>query len=59
MEGLGARSLEVEGGELHGALDYAFSHYSNRAHLEGLLDEISVESIPTWADFSSAVGAGG
>jgi glycosyltransferase involved in cell wall biosynthesis len=55
MEGLGARSLEVEGGELHGALDYAFSHYSNRAHLEGLLDEISVESIPTWADFSSAV----
>ncbi len=55
MEGLGARSLEVEGGELHGALDYAFSHYSNRAHLEGLLGEISVESIPTWADFSSAV----
>ncbi len=55
MEGRGARSLEVEGGELHGALDYAFSHYSNRAHLEGLLGEISVESIPTWADFSSAV----
>ncbi len=55
MEGFGARSLEVEGGELHGALDYAFSHYSNRAHLEGLLGEISVESIPTWADFSSAV----
>jgi glycosyltransferase involved in cell wall biosynthesis len=55
MEGFGASSLEVEGGELHSALDYAFSHYSNRAHLEGLLDEISVESIPTWADFSSAV----
>ncbi len=55
MEGRGARSLEVEGGELHGALDYAFSHYSNRAHLEGLLGEISVESIPAWADFSSAV----
>ncbi len=55
MEGLGARSLGGEGGELHGALDYAFSHYSNRAHLEGLLGEISVESIPTWADFSSAV----
>ncbi len=55
MQGHGARSLEVEGGELHGALDYAFSHYSNRANLEGLLGEISVESIPTWADFSSAV----
>ncbi len=55
MQGRGARSLGVEGGELHGALDYAFSHYSNRAHLEGLLGEISVESIPTWADFSSAV----
>jgi glycosyltransferase involved in cell wall biosynthesis len=55
MEGFGASSLEVEGGELHSALDYAFSHYSNRAHLEGLLGEISVESIPTWANFSSAV----
>ncbi len=55
LQGRGARSLEVEGGELHGALDYAFSHYSNRTHLEGLLGEISVESIPTWADFSSAV----
>ncbi len=55
MEGRGARSLGVEGGELHGALDYGFSHYSNRAHLEGLLGEISVESIPTWAEFSSAV----
>ncbi len=55
LQGHGARSLEVEGDELHGALDYAFSHYSNRTHLEGLLGEISVESIPTWADFSSAV----
>jgi glycosyltransferase involved in cell wall biosynthesis len=60
MEGRGAASLGVggavvDGDDLRGALDYAFSQYSNRAHLEVLLGEVRVESIPTWADFSSAV----
>jgi glycosyltransferase involved in cell wall biosynthesis len=60
MEGRGAASLVVDGvgvdgGDLHGALDYAFSQYSNRARLKGLLGEVRIESIPTWADFSSAV----
>ena len=50
VEGVG-----VDGGDLRGALDYAFVQYSNRAHLVGLLNEVSVESIPAWADFSSAV----
>ena len=48
-------SAGVDGGDLRGALDYAFVQYSNRAHLVGLLNEVHVESIPTWADFSSAV----
>jgi glycosyltransferase involved in cell wall biosynthesis len=60
MEGQGAASLMggdvgVDGGNLRGALDYAFLQYSNRAHLERLLGEVRVESIPAWADFSSAV----
>jgi hypothetical protein len=45
----------VDGGDLRGALDYAFVQYSNRAHPEGLLNEVHVESIPAWGDFSSAV----
>ena len=48
-------SAEVDGGDLRGAWEYAFVQYSNRAHPEGLLSEIHVESIPIWADFSSAV----
>ena len=60
MEGRGAVSLvvdgvRVDGGNLRGALDYAFVQYSNRAHLVGLLNEVHVESIPAWADFSFAV----
>ena len=66
MEGKGTASLGFggvgtgvggagAGGDLRGALDYAFSQYSNRVNLEGLLGEVCVESIPTWADFSSAV----
>ena len=60
MEGRGAVSLVVDGvgvdgGDLRGALDYAFVQYSDRAHLGRLLNGVSVESIPAWADFSSAV----
>lgn len=60
MEGRGAVSLVVDGagvdgGDLRGVLDYAFVQYSDRARLEGLLGEVRIESIPAWADFSSAV----
>ena len=60
MEGRGALNLVVDGagvdgGDLRGVLDYAFVQYSDRARLEGLLGEVRIESIPAWADFSSAV----
>ena len=54
MEGQGTASLAAVG-DLRVALDYTFMHYSDRAHLEGLLNDIHVESIPKWVDFSLTV----
>ncbi len=57
MDSWGARSIEVGGQSLEVALVTAFTHYSHPANVKLLKQEINLDAIPHWSEFSAEVAA--